>query len=337
MGALVSIVVPVYNSQRFLCKCVDSLTSQTYENLEIVLFDDGSKDDSLKICRFYEKKDKRVKVFSRENKGVARTRLDAFNLSCGEYIAFVDSDDYVDKNFVFHMVEHIERENVDAVSCQYCNVNKEKISRSRYRLYGRFDKEGIENILRTSFLYDKQIKMAGVSHYLCTKLIRRKFVERVLSEGIGQWYCEDLVGITRLLFDIDSLYISKDYGYYYVIHEAQATQKYDSSLWDMYCKAYEKILDADKNNLLTESLKIRMILHIKHTLSAKMIANKKIGFKKFREDVSKLRDKQVLEMLFSCKTMDADKPAVLTFQLMKHRAWFLLYCFLKLSFYIRKN
>ncbi|MBR1769621.1 MAG: glycosyltransferase family 2 protein, partial [Bacteroidales bacterium] len=90
MNKLVSVIVPVFNNEDFLSECISSILRQTYTNIEIILFDDGSKDNSLRICKDFSEKDGRIKVFSRENKGVSQTRLDAFLMSKGELITFVD-------------------------------------------------------------------------------------------------------------------------------------------------------------------------------------------------------------------------------------------------------
>lgn len=97
---LVSIIVPVYNSQQTLAKCVESLLNQDYTNIEIILVDDGSKDDSLSICKIYETKDHRVKVVTQKNSGVSSARNNGIKNSNGEWICFVDSDDYVDISYI---------------------------------------------------------------------------------------------------------------------------------------------------------------------------------------------------------------------------------------------
>lgn len=93
MDDLISVIVPVYNSERFLNSCIDSIIHQTYENLEIILIDDGSTDNSFSICKNYAERDKRIKVFHKENSGPADTRNVGLDNASGRYVAFVDSDD----------------------------------------------------------------------------------------------------------------------------------------------------------------------------------------------------------------------------------------------------
>ena len=94
----ISIIVPVYNVEEYLERCVDSLITQTYHNIEILLIDDGSTDNSFSICNRYAKTDKRVKTISQANNGVAAARNAGLAIATGDYIGFVDPDDYVDKD-----------------------------------------------------------------------------------------------------------------------------------------------------------------------------------------------------------------------------------------------
>lgn len=102
---LVSVIVPVYNVEQYLEKCIDSIINQTYKNLEIILIDDGSTDSSGKICDSYAARDKRIKVIHQENGGLAVVRNIGVSAASGEYIMFVDSDDYIDTEIVQFLYE----------------------------------------------------------------------------------------------------------------------------------------------------------------------------------------------------------------------------------------
>ena len=107
MKYLVSIIVPIYNSEKYLKRCVDSLIAQNYSNIEIILIDDGSKDKSLEILQEYS--DDRVNILSKVNSGVSDTRNLGIKIAKGEYIVFVDSDDFVEENYVQCLIENIEK------------------------------------------------------------------------------------------------------------------------------------------------------------------------------------------------------------------------------------
>lgn len=109
----VSIIVPVYNAENFLDKGIESLLEQTYDNIEIVLINDGSKDSSLKIMKRWNKKHPdKIKVFSHTNRGVGKTRNRGIEVSTGEYITFVDADDYLEKDFVEQMMAKIANNDI---------------------------------------------------------------------------------------------------------------------------------------------------------------------------------------------------------------------------------
>lgn len=112
---IVSIVVPVYNVEKFLKECLDSICTQTYTNLEIILIDDGSTDSSGKICDDYAKLDKRIKIFHNKNYGVSYSRNLGIKEANGKYIVFIDSDDVIESNYIEISVEMIKKDNSDIV------------------------------------------------------------------------------------------------------------------------------------------------------------------------------------------------------------------------------
>lgn len=125
-SGLVSILVPVYNKERYLHKCIESLINQTYKNIEIVLVDDGSTDNSLSVCRKYADMDKRVCVVQQENQGVCGARNTCLNNAHGDYIFWVDPDDYVVTSLVKNTVEAMEESKADAVLFGVNIMNGEK-------------------------------------------------------------------------------------------------------------------------------------------------------------------------------------------------------------------
>lgn len=126
IAKLVSIIVPIYNSEKYLHECVDSIILQTYRELEIILVDDGSLDSSGKICDEYAHRDRRVKVIHKTNGGVSSARNVGIDAAHGEYIMFVDSDDKITSICIEKMILVMEEENLDIVSAGSLNSNSEK-------------------------------------------------------------------------------------------------------------------------------------------------------------------------------------------------------------------
>ena len=124
-GKKVSIVVPVYNREKFLDKCITSLTNQTYKNIEIILVDDGSKDKSYDVCCSYAKNDSRIKVVHKENGGVQSARNRGIDEATGYYLCFTDADDYVSEKFVENFVKVFDSGSYECVVCGFYKVDQD--------------------------------------------------------------------------------------------------------------------------------------------------------------------------------------------------------------------
>ena len=122
-NAMISIIIPVYNVENYLNRCIDSVLSQTYKNLEIILIDDGSTDSSSKICDFYQEKDRRVIAYHKRNEGQGIARNYGIDRSKGEYIMFVDSDDYVHPQMLELLYKAIRQGEYDLSVARYLSVN----------------------------------------------------------------------------------------------------------------------------------------------------------------------------------------------------------------------
>lgn len=114
---LLSVIIPVYKVENYLQRCLDSIINQTYKNLEIILVDDGSPDNSGKICDEYAQKDRRIKVIHQKNKGLSGARNSGLKISKGEYLAFLDSDDWIEPEMYTVLIELIEENNLDMARC----------------------------------------------------------------------------------------------------------------------------------------------------------------------------------------------------------------------------
>lgn len=121
----VSIIVPIYNTEKYLKRCIESIINQTYSNLEVILVNDGSTDDSIKICKEYAKKDSRIILVNKENGGLSDARNKGLDLATGEYISFVDGDDFIHISMIEELIKVSEAENADIVHCDYEVVDEQ--------------------------------------------------------------------------------------------------------------------------------------------------------------------------------------------------------------------
>ena len=129
MKQLISVIVPVYNSEKYLKECINSILHQTYENIEIIIINDGSTDNSLLISQELQKEDKRIKIINQKNSGVSYSRNKGIQEATGEYIMFVDSDDFIVQNYIELMYKEITKNNYDACisGMTFCDKNRKKI------------------------------------------------------------------------------------------------------------------------------------------------------------------------------------------------------------------
>lgn len=117
MNPLISVIVPIYNVEKYLARCVDSIVNQTYKNLEIILVDDGSPDLCPQMCDDYAEKESRIKVVHKKNGGLSDARNAGMAVATGEYISFIDSDDYVSDDFIECLLDVMNKENSDIAEC----------------------------------------------------------------------------------------------------------------------------------------------------------------------------------------------------------------------------
>lgn len=170
MSKKLSIIVPVYKVERYLARCIDSILNQTYKNLEIVLVDDGSPDRCGEICDEYAKEDERVKVIHKENGGVSSARNVGFENSTGDYIGYVDSDDYIDPKMYSDMIKILEENNLDIVCCEAFIVKGNRIIGNQGD--GTLVKYSKENILLKS--------LVDFQNTIWNKVYRREMFENVV-------------------------------------------------------------------------------------------------------------------------------------------------------------
>lgn len=202
----VSIVVPVYNAENYIEKCLDSILNQSYKNIEILAINDGSKDNSLKILKKIAKENKCIKVIDQENCGVAKTRNKAIKEATGKYIMFVDNDDYIDKEYIETFVDEIDKNDYDFViggyrrvdysgNCLYERVYKE----TEWTLFNFITPWG--RIYNRKFLIDNSIEFLPVKvgediNFSILAAIYKNKAKVIKYVGYNQLYNEQSVSNT---------------------------------------------------------------------------------------------------------------------------------------------
>lgn len=173
----ISVIIPVYNTETYLEKCLESVMSQTYKNLEIILVDDGSTDGSGKLVDIYAKKDERIVAIHKENGGVSSARNVGLNVSTGEYVGFVDSDDWIEPDMYDKMMQALDAD-IDMIACGYFKDSNKSSEEVKNRKAVSCEWFSGEEMLRYIF-YREDYR--GVAAYSWNKIIRRSLV---LEKGI---------------------------------------------------------------------------------------------------------------------------------------------------------
>ena len=150
MEKLVSIIIPVYNVYQYLEKCLETVTSQTYKNIEVILVDDGSSDGSGAICDEYAERDERIKVIHKQNGGVSSARNAALEIVKGDFVCFVDADDYVIEEMIERLVNEIKK-GYDIVQCGYMLLYGESVISAKTLIHCRDEYVGKTEILKAFF------------------------------------------------------------------------------------------------------------------------------------------------------------------------------------------
>jgi glycosyltransferase involved in cell wall biosynthesis len=259
---LVSIIIPIYNAEKYVSKCIESVINQSYEKIEVLLINDGSTDNSQEICDAYAIKDQRVKVIHKQNQGVSSARNLGIDESKGEYISFVDSDDWIDLDTYKRLIACTLTFDVEVVIFEYDVVYEDgKVIFKSYK-----NLEGVIN--KTSAI---ETVISPVSRFAVTKLYKRNIIGDIrfdTSIHIG----EDTLFVMRTLGNANSIYYMAYPFYHYWQSDNSATRsKFNKKIFtgiDAYkqlvekCKAkYPEITDVAISAYINLIINVVMLLY----------------------------------------------------------------------------
>lgn len=222
---LISIIIPVYNVEKYLERCVGSVLNQTYKNLEIILVDDGSPDNSGRLCDELAKIDSRIVVYHKENGGLSDARNYGVARAKGNYIGFVDSDDYVHENMYNHLYEIIKMENADVAECGVTRVygNTER---------PHYNGEDYYLVLNEKTYLEEYLKIKKVYGSVWCKLIKRELADK-LSFPKGKIYEDIYYNYDMLKNHIKCVVVNNPYYYYYIRKGSITTEKFNNKHMDL--------------------------------------------------------------------------------------------------------
>lgn len=286
-SALVSVVVPVYNVENYLERCVDSIVKQTFSNLEIILVDDGSVDNSGVLCDEYKRKDDRIKVIHKQNGGLSDARNKGIDIAAGEYITFVDSDDFIHEKYVETLLERLLQCNAQVAICGEQRFEAEDDLIELQPTYGSVVYGGIEAL--EMMCYQKKIANAAWG-----KLYRKELFDTVRFP-VGKLF-EDLGTIYKILFQAQRVVLLKERLYYYlqrpgsIMNSAFSIKKMDRitisrEILEFVEKYSPSIVNAAYSRLFISSVQVLREIPYEKNKYSKEIAIIAENIKKYRKGV----------------------------------------------------
>jgi glycosyltransferase involved in cell wall biosynthesis len=240
----ISIIVPVYNNEQYLDTCVQSILAQTFIDFELLLVDDGSEDKSGSICDSYARLDKRVRTIHRKNGGAALARMTAFAIATGEYISFIDADDWVETDMYEKMYASVEKYGAEVVICnrklEWPSGNTEKVQLPF--ISGFYSGAEVMQKFRERFIYDTVAKKEGITGFLCDKFFKKKLLvdnKRYVNKNVH--WGEDQLWSYPSVLDATSIYFCAECFYHYRQHNEHAYLNNISNSWTYYAQTIEQI------------------------------------------------------------------------------------------------
>lgn len=294
--AKVSIIIPIYNAESYLSRAIESVQNQTLKDIEIILVNDGSTDRSLAICEEYRDKDKRIKLIDIVNSGVSVARNTGMEIATGDYIGFIDADDYIENNMYENMYKRIIQDSSDICVCNYILESKDSkqyvdININQDILNSK--EQVIEKIIlpligATKLLgEDSLLGFRGVVLYLYKK---RLLEDYNIKFKTGLKIGEDFLFNLSYLQHVNKVSIDRGFYYYYYINRSSATQRYRDDWWIVHKNLIIQIEDFLKSSKLDKLSKDRFTnMKINYLIGAIVNETHKNNVKKTKKKINLIR------------------------------------------------
>lgn len=208
---MISVIIPMYNAEKYVEKCLNSLIKQTYQDLEIIIVNDGSKDSSRQICEEYVKKDKRITLINTENRGAGSARNTGIEASKGEYISFIDSDDYVCPDYYERFLQMIEKTGADIAIGRYHRISEHEDM--QFKNSGEVKE--CTNMEELMLLYGEDIDDYINAVLVTNKLYKHKLFEGNVRFPVGRLIDDEFI-IYKLIYKAKKIVYTDDIMYAYV-------------------------------------------------------------------------------------------------------------------------
>lgn len=240
---MISVIVPIYNVEKYLNKCIKSIMNQTYKDIEIILINDNSEDKSYELCVELQNVDKRIKVINlNKNHGVSYTRNVGIDNSNGEYLIFIDADDFIDKRMLEELLKNIRENDADISICNFLKSNENSTERVKKC------SKNIKNLNRNELLQEITGKKS-FQGFVWNKLYKKEIIDKYgikFDERIT--ICEDLLFNCEYISKIRKGTYNENKMYHYIQRKNSAYNGNFNCKWFTVLEAYNRIFQIYKNN-----------------------------------------------------------------------------------------
>lgn len=262
MKDLISVIVPAFNVEKYVEKCIDSLVNQTYNNLEIIIIDDGSIDRTAELCGRYAQKDSRIKFLVQEHGGVISARNKGIENASGKFVSFVDADDWLDLDAYTMCMEYI-RESDLFVFGHYEEYDGFKIKCFGEIPCGTYSgKKEMDYIWKNMMFYNRG-ERSGITQMLCNKIFKLDILKSVYKEVDETIYSgEDVVLLAYYILQCKSVKIMHEYAYYYNIHQNSTIRSTDKKFFENMSRFYNCLEAKFQNHYLKKDLLFQLEKYI---------------------------------------------------------------------------
>lgn len=325
----ISVVVPFYNAESYLSRCLDSILKQTFYDFELILVDDGSKDSSFKICLDYKKLDQRINVIHKENAGLNSARLAGHNISNGKYIVFIDSDDFIHPEMLEKLYFSLKKNNSQISICSYffassniikptyLPINKKILNKNDFKndfilpIIGRIQKKGYINF----------------PGFLCLRLFEKKVITKDCFVSERVFFTEDDIFNLLVINNVQKISLVNEPLYFYWQGLKSLTQNYRKNCWEMLLNRYFFCKEYCLEKGFFEEAKDRLDFALYQSLSFSLDNICKLhNFRLFNLEINEISsNKEVKKMLKHINIKLMSKSQFLLYILLKNKFYRLIY------------
>lgn len=296
---MISIIVPCYNCEKTFKRCISSIRKQTYNEIEIILVDDGSTDSTYKLCKEEAREDGRIKVIHQKNNGLMNAWKNGVRKANGEYIAFCDSDDYIDSDLTEKLTDSIIESSADIVlygmKVEYPDGIVE--IRDHHLREGFYTKEDIAKRILPNYFDNEQMQSEMILASRCAKIFRRTLLMEIvdyLSDKISLG--EDDITTFVAVLSAESIFcMNKYYPYHYMRNDESMIGKYDPRMFNKFLLLREQLLKVAElySYSYREQIERAFVSNVLLCMKKEISRNRRSGYRKVRQNLVGMRDNPV--------------------------------------------